>query len=99
RPPDEIESVFGQIKEDGVTNHVSIMVTRNELLGLVDFEIFEGIYAEIGEQLECIRALDIKICHVVRLVEKGAGLPPGTLFISPVRELGAHHRKGIWSYL
>ncbi len=75
------------------------MVTRNKLLRLIDFEIFKAIYTEIREQFECIRALNMKICHMVRLVQKSAGLPPGALFISPVRELGTHHREGIWSYL
>jgi hypothetical protein len=36
---------------------------------------------------------------VVGLIEKGARLPPGSLFISPVRELGANYRKGIGAYL
>ena len=36
---------------------------------------------------------------MVRLVEERAGFLPGALFISPVGELGAHHRKGVGSDL
>jgi hypothetical protein len=75
------------------------MVTGNKLLGLIDFEILKAIYGKVGEQFEGIGALDIKIGHVVRLVEKSAGFLPGALFVSPVRELGTHHRKGIRPYL
>ena len=87
RAPDEIESIFTQIKEDRVANHIAVMVTCNKLLGLIDFEVFKAIDAKIGEQFESVRALHIKIRHVVRLVEKSAGFLPCTLFISPVREL------------
>ncbi len=99
RAPDEIESILIEMEENRITNHISIMVTRNKLLGLIDFEILKAIHTKIREQFECVRALNIKICHMVGQVEKSAGLPPGTLFISPVRELGTHYRKGIWSYL
>jgi hypothetical protein len=99
RAPDEIESIFTQIKEDRVANHIAVMVTCNKLLGLVDFEILKSIDAQIGEQFEGFRTLHVKIRHVVRLVEKGAGFLPCTLFISPVCELGSHHRKCVRPYL
>jgi hypothetical protein len=66
---------------------------------LIDFEVLKAIDAEIREQFEGVRALHIKIGHVVRLVEKSAGFLPGTLLISPVRKLGPHYWKGIGSYL
>ena len=97
--PDKIESIFIEIKEDRIANHIAIMVARNKLLGLIDFEVLKAIDAEIGEQFEGVRTVHIKIGHVVRLVEKSAGFLPCTLFISPVRKLGTHHRKGIRSYL
>ena len=99
RTPDEIEFILVQIKENRIANHVSIMIAGDKLLGLIDLEILEAIDTQIGEQFERIGTLDIEIGHVVGLVEKSAGFPPGTLFVSPVGELGTHHRKGIWSYL
>jgi hypothetical protein len=99
RTPDEVESIFIEIKEDRITDHITIMVTRNKLLGLIDLEALKAIDPEIGEQLEGVRTLHIKIGHVVRLIEKSAALLPCTLFISPVRKLWPHHRKGIRSYL
>ena len=75
------------------------MVTRDELFGLIDFEIFKAIDAKVREQFERVRPFDIEVGHVVWLVEKRTRLPPGTLFISPVRELRAHDREGIWSDL
>jgi hypothetical protein len=99
RTPDEVEFIFVEIKEDRVTNHIAIMVTRNELLGLIDFEVFKAIDSEIGEQFEGVRTLYIQIGHMVGLVEKSAGFLPCTLFISPIRKFRTHHRKGIWSYL
>jgi hypothetical protein len=87
------------MKEDRITNDISILVARDKLFGLMDSEILKAIDAKIGKHLERVRALNVKICHVVGLIEKGARLPPGSLFISPVRELGANYRKGIRSYL
>jgi hypothetical protein len=99
RAPDKIEFIFIQIKENRIANHVAIMVTRNKLLGLIDFEIFKAIDAKIGEQFESLRALHVKVGHVVRLVEESAGFLPCPLFISPIRKLGPHDWKGIWSCL
>jgi hypothetical protein len=99
RATDEIEFIFVKMKEYGIANYISIAVAGNKLLGLIDFEILKAIDAKIGKYFQCVRALDIKIGHMVRLIEKSAGLPPGALLISPVREFGAHHRKGIRSYL
>ena len=64
------------------------MIAGNELLDLVDGEILEGVDAEVGEQFDDIRALEIDVRHVVRLIEQGGGLAPGALFVPPVGELG-----------
>src|SRR5215203_2825272 len=88
-PPDKIEPIFVQIEENRITDHVSIMIACDKLLGFVNFEVLEVVYAEIGEQLECVRTFDIEIRHMKRLFEENAGLPPGTLLISPVREFGS----------
>ena len=99
RASDEIEFVFIQRKENRVTNHIAIRVARNKLFGLIQFKIAKGIHTKIGEQFECIGTFNIKIRHMVRQVEKGAGLPPCTLLISPVCEFVTHDREGVRSYL
>src|SRR5207245_8960427 len=95
RSPDKIEFVVVQMKENGIANDVAVVVAGNKLLGLIDLESLEAVYTQIRKQLECNRTLDVKISHMVRLIEKSTGVPPRTLFISPVRELGAHYWKGI----
>src|SRR5215212_10546726 len=92
-PPHEIESILVQIEENRITDHVSITIACDKLLGLVDFEVLEVVYAETGEQPECIRTFDIEIRHMKRLFEEDAGLPPGTLLISPVRKLGGSWKR------
>src|SRR5258708_25652219 len=91
RTADEIESIFSEIKEDRVANHIALMVTGNKLLGLINFKILKAINAKIRKQFDSIRTFNIKIRHVVRLVKKSAGFLPCTLFISPVRKLRAYH--------
>src|SRR5215210_4984270 len=98
RPPNEVEPILVQIEENRITDHVSIMIACDKLLGFVNFEVLEAVYAEIGEQPECVRTFDIEIRHMKRLFEENAGLPPGTLLISPVGELGGS-RKCIGTYL
>src|SRR5215218_833789 len=97
-PPHESEPILVQIEENRITDHVSMMIACDKLLGIVSFEVLEIVYAEIGEQPECVRTFDIEIRHMKRLIEENAGLPPGTLLIPPVRELGGS-RKGIGTYL
>jgi hypothetical protein len=83
------------MKEDRIANHVSIRIACHKLLGLIDFEIPKGIHAEIGKHLEGVGALHVQVSHMVRLIEKRAGFPPGTLLISPVGELRLHHGKRV----
>jgi hypothetical protein len=90
-PAHEEQFILVQIKEDRVTDDISIVITSDELLGFVDSEILETINAGGRDQFERLRALDPHVCHMVGLVEKNAGLLPGTLFISPIRELGRNH--------
>src|SRR5215207_1333285 len=98
RSSNKIDLILVQIEENRITDHVSIMIACDKLLGFVDFKVLEVVYAEIGEQLECVRTFDIEIRHMKRLFEENAGLPPGTLLISPVCKLGGS-RKGIGTYL
>jgi hypothetical protein len=99
RASDEAQSLLIEIKEDRVADHVPLVVAGDELLRLIDPEIPEAVDSEIREHFESVAALDIQVRHVMGLVEERARLAPRALFVSPVRELGAHHRKGVGSDL
>ncbi len=86
RATDENELVLVQVKQNPITDHVAIVVTRDELLGSVDRELRKAIDGKAGEQFERVRSLDEQIHHVVGLVEQHAGLPPGFLFVAPIGE-------------
>src|SRR2546422_7483615 len=50
RPADEIEFVLGQVKKDGITDHISSVIAGDELFRLIDFEILEAIDAKRSEE-------------------------------------------------
>src|SRR2546422_11450101 len=64
RPADEIEFVLGQVKKDGITDHISSVIAGDELFRLIDFEILEAIDAKIRKDLDRIRPLDINVRHM-----------------------------------
>src|SRR5215510_6061761 len=94
---DEKQFILIQVKEDSVANHISVVITPHKLLRFIHRVLFKTIDAGSGEQAKRVRALNPHVCHVVRLIEKYAGLLPRALFISPVRELRRDHRIDIWS--
>ena len=81
-----------QVEEDRVSDDVPVVVAHDELLRLVRREVLERVDAEMGEELDRVRALDLEVEHVVRLVEERGRLAPGHLLVPPVRELGRHRR-------
>src|SRR5438874_9210785 len=85
-PADKEQFILVEIKEDGVADDVPIVITSDKLFGFVDREIRKAVDAGSGQQFERVGALNPHVGHVVRLVEKNAGLLPGALFIPPVRE-------------
>src|SRR6185436_1050996 len=72
-PADETQPVLLQVKENGIADHIALVVACDELLRLVDFESFETVDGKIGEQTKSVRPVDIEIRHVVRLVQQGTG--------------------------
>ena len=71
-----------------------------------EFEIFiqsdvilKAVDACSGKQFDCVGTFNPHIGHVVRLIEKNGCLPPGALFIPPIRKLGRHHWINIWPEL
>ena len=92
---DEADPVLLQVEEDRVPDHVAVVVAHDELLRLVRREVLERVHAEVGEELDRVRALDLEVQHVVRLVEERAGLAPRHLLVPPVRELGRHRRVDV----
>ena len=57
------------------------------VLGPVRAEIGKAVDAVEGQELLCMRPLDRKFVHVVRLVDKNCTFAPGGLLIPPVPEL------------
>src|SRR5687767_10905327 len=76
RTSHEIEPVFVQVKQNRVANHISAVITGNELLGLIYFETVEAIDAKVGQQFEGIRTFNIEVRHMVRLIKESARLSP-----------------------
>jgi len=95
RPADEIELVLRQVKKDGITDDIAIVIARDEVFCLIDFEILEAIDAQIRKHFERIRPFDINVRHMMGLIEQSAGFAPRTLFIPPVRELVTNHGKRV----
>ena len=92
---DESDLVVVQEEEDPVADHVSVVVAGDELLGPVGLGVRERVDAEVGEQPDDVGAFDLKVGHVMRLVEERARLHPGDLLVAPVRELGGHCRVDV----
>src|SRR5204862_339414 len=81
--------------EDRVTDHIPLVAAADELLRLIHFEILEAVDRQIGQQSQRVGALDIKVGHVMRLIEQRACLPPRLLLIPPIGELRPYNREGI----
>ena len=92
---DHVELVLLRAKQDHVADHVTSVAARNEMLGLGGREALEAVDGEIGEQALGIGPFHGQLGHVVRLVVEDSALPPSSLFVSPVGELGSHHRIDI----
>jgi hypothetical protein len=99
RAPHENHLVLFQVKQDTVADYIAVIAAGSELLGSIDRELGKCIEAKVGDELECIRSLDVKIRHVVGLVKENTALAPGALFVAPVRVLGGDNRVDVGSDL
>src|SRR6202161_138434 len=52
RAADQIEAVLIEIEENRIADHVTVMVTGDELLGLAGLEILEAVDAKIVEEFQ-----------------------------------------------
>ncbi len=91
--PDEL--VIVQVKQDAVADHVAGRSAGHELLGHVHREVGHAVDPDALDQLQRIRALEVEVHHVVRLVEQHRRLPPRLLLAPPVRELVGHDRVDV----
>ncbi len=89
-PADQAHAVLFEMEEDPVADDVAVVVAHDELLGLVHREVLEAVDAEVGEQPDRVRALDLQVEHVMGLVEERTRLLPRDLLVPPVRELAGH---------
>src|SRR5688572_32189131 len=99
RAADVAELLFLLPEDDPVADHVAIGCGRDVLLGLVDHPAFAGVDHRVAEQLQRIRAAEIEVHHVVRLVEQHRRMLPGPLLGAPVGELGRDHRIDVGAEL
>ena len=83
------------MEEDPVADDMAVGGRRYILLGPVDREVRRAVDGRVGDQLQCVRALNEQIHHMVGLVEQDGRLAPGTLLAPPVGELGRHDRVDV----
>jgi hypothetical protein len=62
-PADPHELVLVQVKQDPVADHVAGRGARHELLGLVDREVGHAVDPGVLDELERVRALEVKVDH------------------------------------
>src|ERR1700733_6137568 len=94
---DKSELILLEAKQNAVANHIAVVAAWNELLGPAGGEVGKTVEGEMRQQLERVGPLHVLLHHMVRLIEKNAGLPPGSLLVAPVRELWRDHRIDVGS--
>src|SRR5665213_161025 len=99
RAPDEYQLVLFHVKQNTVADNMAAVAAGHELFRAVHGELGEAIDRQVRKQFESVRALDVHIYHVMRLIEQHAGFAPRTLFVAPVREFAGYHRIYIGSDL
>ena len=99
RAPHKHQLVGLQVKQNPVADYMTVVAAGSQLFRSVYGEFGETIEAEIRSQLHRIRPFDVKVGHMVGLVEQNAAVAPRALFIPPVAVLGGNHRIDISAYL
>ncbi len=69
RASHQVELIFAEVEQDGVADDVAVGGAAHELLGLIDFESFKAVDAEVGENFQGVGSFHIEIGHVMRLIE------------------------------
>ena len=67
----------------------------NKLLGLVDSEVPEAVHRKLRQQSQCVRTFNVKVRHVMGLIEERAGMTPCQLLVSPIGELRLDDRESV----
>ena len=93
RVADKDKAVLFQVKENAIADDIAVVAARSKLLGAIDGEIGEAVGGQMREQLEGVGTLDVKVAHVITLIEKNGGLAPGALLVAPVGEHGGDNGK------
>ena len=89
------ERLFFFPEDDPVTDHVAIGRGRHVLLGLARRPALRRVDHRVRKQLARVLAADVKVDHVVRLVEQHRAVLPRPLLRPPVGKFGRHHRINI----
>ena len=70
----DADLVFGVAEEDRITNHVTVVITGHDLLGLVRSEILKRVYCDVRQEAHDVRTFEIDVLHVEGLVEEDNGV-------------------------
>ena len=89
------EFIFRQMEQNSIADNMPVVATGYVLFGPVEWKIGEAVDRRVRDQFNRIGTLNKNIHHVVSLIEKDAGFPPGSLFIAPVAKLGGDYRVDI----
>ena len=70
----DADLVFGVAEEDRITNHMAVVITGHDLLGLVRAKILKRVYCYIGQETHHIWTFEINVLHVEGLIEEDDGV-------------------------
>src|SRR5699024_10708093 len=85
-----------KVEQNVIPDDIAIVIYSNELLGLINREVFHRVDGQILDQTQGIRVFEIEIDHVMRLIVDDRGTAPGQLFIAPIRRLRSKPRYHRW---
>src|SRR5690606_7823611 len=85
------ELFFLEPEDDAVADDVAVRRGRHVLLRLVDGPALRRVDHRVAEQLQRIGTLDVKVDHVVRLIEQHGAVLPSPLLGAPVGEFRRDH--------
>ncbi len=88
RSPDDVHQGLPQTHQDHVADDVAIGGTTDKLLRLAVAETVEPVDPQACDEGNDIGAFDVEVGHVERLVHQRHALPPCSLLVAPVGELG-----------
>src|SRR5262245_14918166 len=87
------------MEQNAVADDMTAIAAGHELFGSIHWELREAVDSKIGEQLQRVRSLNVKVNHVMGLVEQNATLAPRGLLVAPVTVLRRDYGIDVCTYL